>query len=69
MFVVYDHPTDHPDQIIVRRWEILPGIARATAEFTAHDSLEEARHGLMQRGLTWLPRHPTDEPQILESWI
>ena len=68
MWVIYDRPRDYPDGPIARRWEIGVGSARPTSEAIA-GPLDMLRRHFHSLGLTVLARDPTDEPQIVESWI
>lgn len=78
VWVVYSHPSDHPDHIVVRRqwaWSIQwPNGRRVPAlHFDAHPyllpSLGVARGFLRTQGLTCIGRQPGDDPVIVETWI
>ncbi len=69
MWVVYDHPTDFPDNIIARRWVIVGPLFYATEETIKTDDIETMRNDMIMRGLTVLQRSPTDDPKIMEMWI
>lgn len=68
-WVVYDHPSDYPDGYIARRhdvyaWGSTPSeVTRAAANITI------LRAYLSSLGLIMIPRDPSDEPQILETWL
>jgi len=65
IWCVYDKPLDAPEHVVVREW-------RGTfASLTAFrfDSVQEARDYLYSKGLKCIGRDPSDESQIVESWI
>lgn len=79
VYVVYDHPKDYPDHIVVRRqwvwaWFWL-GTERRTPAI-GHDvevhrmpSLGVAHAWLRSLGLHRLERQDEDDPVIVETWI
>ena len=71
VWVVYDHPSDFPDNaIVVRRQWAGPGgtIERDRVAF-AFDDLVDAQVWLMRRQLVRMDRHPDDDPVIVETWL
>jgi hypothetical protein len=66
MFVIYDRPRDYPHHVIVRKW--LVGRRSWAGPATPHPSISAARSSLPP-GLIRLARDPSDEPQIVESWV
>ena len=70
-WVVYDHPTDYPDEYIARRWEINKDGITATDEVIASRELKYVREIIHLRmpGAVRLDRFPMDDPKILEVWI
>jgi len=69
MWTIYDHPTDFPNEFVARRHEIVRGGSRPTSDAMASHSLDLLRDELARRGLSCISRHPTDEPQIVETWL
>jgi hypothetical protein len=67
-WVIYDHPKDHPDSFVVRRWGILDGKLIPDHECQLADSLEEARH-IIPDGLVRIPRSIDDDLAIVETWL
>jgi len=69
-WVIYDHPKDHPDHFVVRRWSIRAGgqPMPMPAEFILSASLDEARTHIPQ-GLFKMNTMPADDPVIVEVWI
>jgi hypothetical protein len=67
VFTIYDHPLDHPDGFLVRRWVVTNG-EPLPREWRKAATLEEART-LLPPGLHCLGRNPDDDPKIVESWI
>ena len=68
MYVIYDHPSDHPDKIVVRRWEMGGGGCAKPCEGTLFESIQDAR-AAMPRGLTRIERSEQDDPAIAEVWM
>lgn len=70
VWVLYDHPQDHPDYFIVRR-QCAHTDGSVTANQTAYGFKDAAtaRAWLAAKGLTCLARHPDDDPVIMETWI
>lgn len=64
MFVVYDHPLDHPEHVVMRMWLT----DRPTLAAWTYDELDEARQAV-PRGLVRLPRAPEDDAKIVEVWL
>lgn len=69
-YVVYNHPSDYPDHLVVRRWEITKsGPVPEKDIFLKAGSLEELSTELYTLGLVRTKRAPDDDPAILEIWI
>lgn len=70
MWVVYDHPHDHPDHIVVREWQVRSG---GSLDFVnppqLFDGIAAAREALERRGLHRIERAEQDDPKILELWL
>lgn len=64
LWVVYDHPKDFPDAFVARRFRD----AQPTAEYFTAPDLQQLR-GMLPKGLTRFPRHPSDDPVIVEMWM
>jgi len=70
LWVVYDHPADYPDDVVVRRWQVGREEAPVrTSVVECYPDLEAARDALEQRGLVCVPRSAPDDPVIVESWL
>lgn len=68
-WVIYDHPTDHPDHYVVRGQRIEPGAVVPDADpLAVVDTLDQARDRV-PFGCTCLGRHPADDRKIVEVWI
>mgnify|MGYP001590155104 CR=1 FL=1 len=67
MFTVYENPRDAPGLFVVRRHVIGPG-GPQPAEGFAFSTLTAARAAIPP-GCFCLGRQPTDEPQIVETWV
>jgi hypothetical protein len=68
IYVIHRSPRDYPGKHVVRINRVFPGRVVVGPLVGVVDTLEEAR-GLVPAGLACLPRHPEDEPQIVESWL
>ena len=68
MWAVTCNPSDHPGKFVARKWLIGRGTMAATAEQHIADTLDGVRD-MLPRGLIAIPRHPNDDPVIVESWI
>jgi len=69
MWTVYDHPTDHPDSFVARRWTIVPGGARPEQVTIVARALAPIRAWLDATGFHRMPAMPGDDPVILETWF
>ena len=70
IWTVYARPKDYPDLFVARRFDIVHGELQAcpSDDVVTASSLQELRE-MLPMGLTRLPRHADDEPQIVEVWI
>lgn len=69
VWVIYDHPRDFPDSFVARpQCETQEGIQQFAEGFAAPE-LDMLRDHMRRMGLTCLPRHPSDDPIIVEVWI
>ncbi len=64
-WTVYDHPSDHPDVFVARRWD---GDKPTTDHVTSPD-LDAIRYALDKLGLVRIMRQPNDDPCIVETWL
>lgn len=64
IWVIYERPWDYPNNFVARAWEF----DKPTEEILLGDSLEEVRQ-LLPAGLFRMPRAPTDDPVIVETWL
>jgi hypothetical protein len=71
IYVIYDHPSDYPDNFVVRRWTIQPGTFFPTDELWRHDSIEAARSQARRFSQhdSRIGRLQKDDPTIIETWI
>lgn len=67
-WTIYDHPSDHPEGYVARRWVIIDGVAKADAAVTS-DSLAVLRFNMQREGRVCIDRAPEDDPVIVETWI
>jgi hypothetical protein len=69
MWVVYDHPTDFPNEFVARRHVVNAKGSRPTEEVLTSTALDLLRSELVERGLTMIPRFADDDPKIIEVWL
>jgi hypothetical protein len=69
-YAIYDHPTDHPDNWVVRRWEIGKGNVKPDMEAHLFFSIESARNYIQEAcpGATLIDSTDPD-PHIAEVWM
>lgn len=68
MWVIYDHPSDHPDSFVVRRWRVTSNGPIADQECRLASSLPGARR-YIPRHLSMLERADGDDPTVVETWL
>lgn len=68
MWTVYNHPSDHPDHWVARRWEILASGPSPTDDKLLAGSVEDVR-AMLPEGLFRLDRQEEDDPVIFETWL
>lgn len=64
LWVIYNHPADHPAHYVARRFVL----DRPTPDIHVAASLDILRQ-LLPPGLYRLERHRQDDPTIVEVWI
>lgn len=72
MWVIYKHPLDFPDKFVARLFEVTSSGPLGTGIKFVGDSKEEVERlipAVAAGLLTWLPRMPGDDPQILGVWL
>lgn len=67
LYTIYDHPSDHPNSFVVRRW-VKVGPKTWPGEVRFGLTLDEARAQL-PRGVECLGRLSGDDSKIVETWI
>ncbi len=67
MFVIYDHPKDYPDFVVMREWHVHAGKAEPGAVIVQHDIEACRRH--LPNGAINIGRQPGDDPVIIEVWV
>jgi hypothetical protein len=67
MYVIYERPKDYPDRYVLRQW-IIDEQPSPTGWFVLADTLEAVRAFVPPYCIRF-ERNPSDEPQIVESWI
>lgn len=64
IWVIYHSPIDVPERFVARKWQL----DQPTSEMLQSKTLDELR-GKLPAGLVRLPRDPSDDAKIVESWI
>jgi hypothetical protein len=67
IWTIYERPSDFLDRYVVR-----PFSSKNNAALTVHfdhAQLSAVRSALKRLGLIKIPREPSDDPCILESWV
>lgn len=68
-WVIYDRPTDHPNHIVVRVWDLMcDNTLVPRQEATFYETIEAAQKNLPP-GLYNIGRFEKDDPAIAEVWI
>jgi hypothetical protein len=68
MWTIYDKPRDHPDGYIARRHEAANGVSGPTNDVITGD-LALMREAMERCGLYCMPRAPSDDLRIVETWL
>lgn len=68
LFVIYDHPRDFPEHVVVRRHCVGQGWTKPDAEPLAVVGTIAAARAVLPPGLSNLGRNPADDPKIAEVW-
>lgn len=69
IWTLYEHPTDYPNEYVLRRFDVEPDMAIGTKHCLTADTADELRDAAMRAGLTRIKRNPEDESQVMESWL
>jgi len=69
IYVVYKNPSDYPGKYVVRPQRVSrdAGIVNEPVTYVG-ESLQMARASIPPC-LSYFPRHPGDDPVILEAWL
>jgi hypothetical protein len=68
MWTIFDRPADYPDHFVARKFIGVQGQCVPTNEFRFAKSLAEIRETIPW-GLMCFVRHPSDPPQVVETWL
>ena len=71
-YTIYKNPSDFPGKFVIRAFTIKPKAAIAhSSPFYVGPSADACRKHLSDNvpGLFPIPRSPTDDPVIVETWI
>ena len=67
MFVIYDHPKDYPDFVVLRVWSVHAGRVEPGISYV-EKTIEACRRHL-PNGAINIGRQPGDDPVIVEVWV
>lgn len=65
IITVYEHPTDYPDKLVARVFDL----GKPTNLAAIADTYEELLEAIPTRSMTRMERSPKDDPVIRETWI
>lgn len=71
VYTVYDHPTDYPDEFVVRTWNTgdMTEPVPETTLFMQADNIDVIREKLLSMGLVCIDKDGDDDEKIVESWF
>jgi hypothetical protein len=67
IWTVYQRPADFPTKFVARRWLASEALVE-TDDVLLDDTLDALRNRLPP-GLFQMPRAPSDDPSIIETWL
>lgn len=67
-YVIYDHPSDFPEDYVIRRFHVYRGRIEQDLNVWALAAHIEQARATIPPGLACIPRHPADDPSIAETW-
>jgi len=68
IWTVYDRPKDYPDTFVARRFEAGGGVHGPTDDVVTGD-LDQITEAMEMCGLYCMPRAPSDDLRIVETWM
>lgn len=70
LWTIYNNPSDCPGEFVARKWVVILGSNQphATNVTVKSKTLAKVRRKLPP-GLVRMPRDPSDDPGIVESWM
>ena len=69
IWTVYDHPRDFPAAYVARLYIARADRVERTNDLMFCADVEAIRAELSRRGFTRMERHPSDDANIMETWI
>ena len=71
MWVMYESPSDYPNEFVARKWVIRSGAVHPiyTYYIKRSSDIETIREELLALGLTRVPRNESDDANIVETWL
>lgn len=67
-WTIFNHPSDYPQHIVVRRWWVVDGGIQHAGVAVLCQSLEEAREQIPV-GTIRFEREEADDAVIIETWL
>ncbi len=68
IYVMYDHPRDYPNEVVVRRWTVA-GAAAVAGPIVARGPTIASVRAQLPRPLYRLDSFAEDDPKIAEVWL
>jgi len=69
MWTIYDHPRDHPNHYVARKFRVSGNQIEATKDLIVMGKLDNFRAYMKARGKVNLGRFLEDDPVIVETWV
>ncbi len=70
IITIYRSPRDYPGLYVAREWQILHAGGLVKGDVIAQGpQLQDAQQPALRQGLHLIPRDPSDDQTIVESWI
>lgn len=69
MWVIYDRPTDYPDDVVARRWKVSAKGPAPTTDLIVFKTLADCREAFDKGGYSRLGRSAIDDEHIVETWL
>jgi hypothetical protein len=70
IYIIYQNLDEYPGKIVVYGYTLkIDELSRDPKPLTVVDTIREARAAIPRTYNYRCPRHPTDDPHTIESWL